>query len=434
MNLANLILLLIFVLLIPKSAHALLPPDMIFSVGSSVVQFFSIAALVVGGVFSSIVYTGRRWLALSDKKVWFVIGSFLTIVMVAIAVAYGLEIKKQQESYLEQISLLESINLNLEHKIDQSVSLEDYNFLLEMLSQENPLPLPETFISTSSDSENKRFFSDTITLYGGATSSPFILEVDFNRIERAHGLFSHYTFLNGYHNEIFFTDYDALYSTSTGLVVNRYIKNVQKQLASDLSPRDSYRVKVMLNGEPMEIEVSGLGGDFITRNQPTYTQYQSVGKAEVKYQGRTFIAQALLESSLSSDYSKQIFFPGYKDVDVITHQFVLWDEAENFYLIDDSNVRSDTPEYPSHTWLLYKNNQANEVKKSFESQIETNTDSEGRIRWRVTAPEFNDAVFTLTSLVPFKQKGDERIRAIVSGAVTDEDGTRKVGGVLHLVK
>ncbi|MCA9357422.1 hypothetical protein H6784_03285 [Candidatus Nomurabacteria bacterium] len=434
MNFAGLIFIFIFILFIPKPAHALLPPDMIFSVGSSVVQFFSIAALVVGGVFSSIVYTGRRWLALSNKKVWLIISVIATIVLVAIAISYGLEVKRQQVSYLEHIALLESVKASLEQKIEESVPRTDYQQLIKRLNQKYPLPSPDSFVSTSSDSSNKRFLSDAVTIYGGATSTPFILEVDFNRIERGNGMFSHYTFLNGYYQNSFFSDYDAKYSDGTDLVTNRFVKSIEKKWASDSSPRDKYQTTVLLNGEPMEITISDIAGDFVTRNQPTYTQFQSVGTAEVKYRGQTFAAQALVESSYSSDYSKKIFFPGYKDVEATTHQFVLWDEDENFYLIDNSVVQSNTPEYPSHTWLLYKNKKEGTSKKSFEAEVETSKDNDGKISWQVRAPGFNNAVFTLASQVPFKQKEDERIRAIVSGTVTNASGTKAVGGVLHLVK
>ncbi len=64
----------------PAPAHALLPPDLIFSVGASVVQFFSIAAVVVGGLFSSFVFTFRRWLSLSLEKVLlFTLFIFITV-------------------------------------------------------------------------------------------------------------------------------------------------------------------------------------------------------------------------------------------------------------------------------------------------------------------------------------------------------------------
>lgn len=434
MNRPVYLLVLFFIFCLPKPAHALLPPDLIFSIGASVVQFFSIAAIVVGGLFSSIVFVARRWFVISTNKIWLTISIIFGIVAVSILIAYTVDLKKQEVGYEQEIKVLKLSNLNLEQKLGNSVPYIDYQTLQSLIEGDNPFMMPDIFPSTTSVSGyEKTFLSDTITLYEDGVDSPFTLEIDFNRIESKEGVFSHYTFINGYTGDTNFTYYDVTYSTTTGLLPNSYVKNIEKISSSDISPRDKYKGTVLLDGEPLTFFITGLEGDFITRHTPEYTRFQSVGTAEVAYRGRTFTAQALVENSHSYDASKYIFFPGHDMVDATTHQFILWDEDNNFYMIDNSDVRSIIAEYPSHTWLLYKNSDSLVNKKSFQSVILPKKNEGGMAGWHVTAREFSNASIDLLPLVLFKQE-DGRMRVLVTGTVTDDQGSRSIGGVLHLIE
>ena len=419
----------------PIQAHALLPPDLLFSVGSSVVQFFSIGAVVVGGVFSSIVFTGRRWFALSSGWAWLIVGIIFLLVVSAIAVVYVLELKDQAVQYRENISLLESANENFEKQLRLSVPLADYQNLLTLLSQNPSALMPVINISTTSVvGFERQFISDNIVLYSTESDEPLVLEIDFNRIEKSAGIHTHYTFMNGLVGDSTISDYDSVLSTTTKLQPNRFVKTIERLSEADGSTRDQYKGVVSVNGDLLSFFISGLKGDFITRNRPTYTQYQSVGEAKVTYKGKTFEAEALVEGAYSMDYSKEMFFPGYDTIDSTTYQFVLWDESDNFYMIDVSDVRSNTPEYPSHVWLLHKNEEGDFVRKSFEATINAEFDGEGRIYWKVTTPEFDNATLQLTPVTPFKQNSEDRIRAAVEGTITDDKGKRTIGGILHLVE
>lgn len=397
------ILLLIVIFAFPRPAFALLPPDIIFSVGTSVVQFFSVAALVVGGVFSSVVLATRKVFFLSKKKVWLLIIAIFSIVLLAIVAVSFAEIKRQEEQYLSEISILRLANLNL---TKQNTSINN----------------------------SKRYLDDHITIYSDNESLPFALELDFNRIEKSNGVFTHYTFLHGYIDGVLIDDYDEIMATSTELKKNYFVENIERSGAPDFSTRDTYQGRVLVNGEPLTFTITGLEGDFVTRNVPEYTRLQSVGEAEVSYKGKTFMAQTLVENAYSSDPSKYIFFPGYSEVEATTHQFILWDEDNNFYLIDSSELYSDTPQYPSHTWLLYKNAAEQSSRKSFEATIAVESDKTGAVFWSVQAPAFENASFSLSSPLPFLPTAGARVNTVVTGTVTDDKGTRTIGGGLHYIE
>lgn len=416
-------------LFIPLPALALLPPDVLFSVGTSVVQFFSISALLIAGMFSSFVIIIRKWLSLSWRKLLIIIGTIFFVTLVVITIVYMIELQKQRESYKNEIMILQSENASLQEVVESSVLLNDYQNLLKELRNDD---FNNLYTFSSSTQSRNHFFGDLLILYGKINNQPFALELDFNRLEKSSGVFSHYTFLDGNIGNNLFSDYDIRYSTSTELVTNNFINKIERVYANDLSSRDVYIGEVSVLGKPLTFRVENLQGDFVSRNRSSYMQYQSVGTAIVGYDGQESKVYAMVEGVFSVDYTKHLFFPNRNTVDAKTYQFMLWDKTGNFYLIDESQVFSVTPEYPSHTWVLYKNADGT-MKKSFEATIKTLSSETGTISWVIEIPEI-DTQLELIPTQPFKQTGNERFRSMVGGYVTSEYGKREIEGVAHLIE
>ena len=420
---------------LPQLAYAILPPDMIFSVGSQIAQFFSFITLVVGGVLTSVLLMIRRFIPFSGIGILKLVGLIFGVVILIITIIYFVDKNKQITTYKEKVSELEEENKLLQANLDESVSFSEYQRLLSILS-ENDQILDDYDFATSSDNElnikNKNFYSDTFTLYSNELEEPFILEIDFNRMEKAPGLFTHYTFLNGIWEGVRFADYDSLLKTSSEVQPNEFVENFVRTNSPDLLNREQFEMEVKVKGEPLWFSVERLEGDFITRNYPAYIQYDSVSVAKVKYKGKEFTANVLVEGVYSNDYSKYIFFPEYNEVEAVSHQFILWDEQNNFYMIDNSDVSSDTKAYTSHNWLLYKNKQSKILKKSFESKINTLLDDSGNKSWEVSILDFDKATIKLSDISNFKQGEDNRDRLLVSGTIKDDKGERSIGGILHV--
>jgi hypothetical protein len=376
---------------------------------------FSIFAVVIGGIFSTVLYTGRRWFSFSLQNMWLLITIIVGVIIFAICLVYVAEVNNEKNNLVSEVTVLRTVNNSLERQLQGSMLLPDTGTTLM-----DDIRLP------------REFYGDTILLYNETES--FWLEIDFNRIEKSTGVYTHYTFLNGNISGDLVENYDSHFSTSSELEANQFVREIANQIAVDLSPRDTYFGSILIDDEILSFAVSGLMGDFVIRQKPTYMQHQSVGEAQVSYRGKEFTANVLVENTYSVDHNKQLFFPGFEDVDSTTHQFVLWDEFGGFYLIDMTEVRSNTPEYPSHIWLVHKNAQDNKTQKSFEATLETVISAKGETSWLVTAPEFDGAQFFLEPIVQLEQEAVERTRVHIQGTVSDSLGIRLIGGILHIVE
>ena len=390
----------------PNITYAILPPDIVISLGTQFVQVFALVSVFVGGTIGSLAVLGKRWLAFNVKTVMY--GLFLfSLLLLAILIALTI-----RHSYI----------VNLQN--NQVVFLEEQNQLLqEGLSG----------VGTTTQYVEHSFFSDTITLYSDELPEPFVMEIDLNRKAFQLGQYEQYAFLDGSWDGTPFHNYTYLRTTSPTPQADDFIISFERQRFVDLSTRDSYTLTLQIKGDLMTVTIPQVVGDFVTRNDLAYTRIQSVARAEVAYRGETFTADALVESTYSNDYRQYIFFPEYDEVVTQTHQFILWDEVGNFYLIDDSDVTPFTPSYPSHTWLLHKDTRTDTTRKSFDATIRTQTSVDDIPAWTIQIPQFDLATFTLSPTHTFKDETNRK-RMLVTGTVEDTNGTRSISGSLHLVQ
>lgn len=411
---------------IPHFAYAILPPDIIFNVGYQFVQFFSVIALVVGGVAGSVVVLLQPHINFIREHVYKIIGSLFVIVAMSVLGIFLLQELANKKKYLEQI---EALNERVEEatRVVSTVSTSTNAYATSTNSDNAWEKL---------DDARRLFMSDTLFLYGNNAGSPFYLEIDLNRRQVPNGTFMHYYYTVGSFDDLDKHDYDLIYSSSTVPVSTKSVQSLILLPFSDLSTRQEYQGAIKFDETLITFTAANLQGDFMTRNSPTYTRHQSVGDGIVTYNDKKILVHVLAEGIHSSDFNKSVFFEGSDEIVSETRQFVLWDNEGNFYMIDQSNVVSDTPEYPSHTWLLYKNHKSNYTKKSFTSNI-TSQSVLGRpeTEWSITAPDFNDATIKL-SLLKYIDDGDSqtRMRALVSGTVTDSNGQREINGFAFIIK
>lgn len=406
---------------LPGHADALMPPDIIFNVGYQFVHFFSFITLVIGGLISSLVILLRPHFIFIQKHIYIIIGALVLVTFTSIGIVYLIQVLDKNNQYLEQIE-----NLTNQLQDDARVVTS------------GPIS-----VATSTDDgwvdvtdARKIFLGDTLYLYGDDEGTPFYLEIDLNRRQAPSGMFRHYYYVIGVHGDAEISDYELIHSTSSVPILTKSIKQFEKMPFADLSTRVDYRGTVLFEGKPLSFTVSGLQGDFITRDSAVYTRYQSVGTGTVMFNNKIIPVRVLSEGVHSSDFSKQIFFEGSDKIETVTRQFILWDSGGNFYMIDQSQVTSNTPEYPSHTWLLYKNTTDGYAKKGFTSNIIAEPPlSQMENSWTITAPEFKNASIRL-SLIKYINDGDyqTRLRPLVEGIINDDDGSRSISGFGFIIK
>jgi hypothetical protein len=411
---------------IPAYAHAILPPDIIFTIGYQFAQISSLIVLVIGGFVSGFVLFFRTHSMFFQKYTALLVSTIIFVVIATIGALYLKQELENNKTYLAQIELLDQ-KLQEATRITTTTSTSTIAYATSTTNEED---------WGSVHDARKLFFSDTLYLFGDDAGAPFYLEIDMNRRQVPNGTFMHYYYTVGVDGDLEMSDYQSTYSTSTVPLPNNILQEIVKIPFSDKSTREEYRGKVIFKDFPLSFTISNLQGDFITHNSILYTRYQSVGTGIVTFQNKTMPVHVLVENIHASDFSKQVFFDGFGTVSVKTRQFTLWDDEGNFYLIDQSDVASQILEYPSHTWLLYKNASSGYTKKGFSSEI-TGSSLFGRpeTSWSITAPDFNNAIIKI-SLTKYIDDGDfqTRLRALVTGTVTDNAGTRNIHGFGFIIK
>ncbi|MEZ4195662.1 MAG: hypothetical protein R3B53_04740 [Candidatus Paceibacterota bacterium] len=349
MQTVYLIILLILITL-PKPAMAVLPPDLIVSVGAQVGQFFAFISLFFVGMFGGLVYLVRNkltTLAPYSKYIWPTLAFLLGLLISS--VYHNAQIDNDR-NYLNYLEILDNrIDKVIRNQLSEYQSIE----AVATTSQE----------AWSDMTDQKLFRSDTILLFGEVENDPFYLEIDMNRKQTANGDYLHYYFIEGTVSGQEVSGYQSSQSSSSIPQVGAYIKQMDKLRFSDLSTREEYLGTVTVEDVEVSFKVTDLIGDFITKNTPDYTRYQSVGQAVVAYGEKEYVVQAMVEGIHSNDFSESIFFNGSTQIKADTYQFALWDEANNFYLIDQSEVYTNSPKYKSHTWLLMKSHETGLTKK-----------------------------------------------------------------------
>ena len=378
----------------PKITLAVLPPDLVVSVGSQIAGFFSLAVAVIVSLFASLSVLYIGWYEKS-KKYSVPIAFLILLVALVVSNAY----------YWFQLSQIETTDI--------------------------PEYPSFTMATSSQDCQSCAFYSDSVTLFVPDEAKPLVVELDMSRRQETDGTFVHYSFLNGLLNNQSLDRYTQFTVNDYALQANDFIRSIERTEPADGSVRDVYSGTIeTLNGEQLIFITDALSGDFVTRNTPEYTQFQSVAQANITYAEESATAYVLVENLQSNNYRPKIFFPGMDTLQSLTHQFVLWDEMGSFYMIDDSKVFSDTPAYPAHSWLLYKNEADGTTKKGFTTEIEQTASDQ----WRVTVPDFSNGVLELAVLREYKTEANGRTRYVVTGTIADDNGVRSVSGLLRVVR
>lgn len=378
---------------LPQVAVAVVPPDLVVSAGAQVVGIFSLLAAVIVSFIAGLGMLYLTWYQ------WFKKWSTQIAFGVLAAVLVG--------------------------------SNAVFLMLLLQPSQTVVVPVDPEPAQSAADCQTCQFYSDSITLFVPDADNPLVIEMNLNRRQEPDKTFTHYYFLNGLINTRPIEQYIQSAAANRDLQTEGFLQQIERREPADASVRAIYTGQLETeSGQSVQFTTAALSGDFVTRNTPEYTQLQSALTAEVIIDGTAKPAYALVETLQSIDYEKSVFFPGYADLDALTYQFVLWDAAGNFYMIDQSEVFSDTAAYPDHSWLLYKEAGSGLTKKGFASTISQPVAQQ----WQITLPDFKDGLITVSTVHEYKNDAAGSSHQVVSGQLVDQSGERTISGILRIVQ
>ena len=279
----------------------------------------------------------------------------------------------------------------------------------------------EDQISENTKTTELQYFSDKLILQ--EVNNKFLLEVNLYRQEGQKEKFSHYYTASIYKNGNKKTIVANFNSNTDKIKSNEFISNYENKMFDDLSTRETYDFSLNIYGEKIDATLSELEGDFITKNDPAYTRYLSIGKGTVKINGEAFSVNAALEKVYSNDKSQYLFFPGINDLTSRTYRFLVWDTEGNFYLLDDSTVSKDDPHYRPHTWVLYKNASPKYLQKFFEADIDFKEEGEKK-EWTIKIPGLETTLILSTT----ESTDANWTNGTVKGSAKTKEGNKELFG------
>ena len=374
--------------LVPHPAHAVLPPDVIFNVGTQLWSLFAGIGVIIFGSILAIVPFIKGFFEKMRSVRW-------VLVLSTVALFFG-----------------------------ASCAL----FYVVTVRERVPaLVMPPIATSTTASlfADGHRFFSDRFVIVGKTDAGePLLINFDINRKEGSHNTFEHYymgDIVSGGKSDSFYEDRMA---SGTSVLPDLFFTHFEQKKASDHSARETFTFTFALLGKIYTVTTDELVSDFITKNEPDYTSYEGVGKAKILVDGKELVASIMHQGTYSIDYRPTIFFEGSDTLRSDTTQLIFWDEAGDFYLIDKSDVKGSSPSYASHLWALTKHADGT-TQKSFRGTVEKGN-SNGMTHFLISLPDFSQAQATLVITHAFKDKTDE---GWMEGDMTTIQGTKKVYGL-----
>lgn len=378
-------------LALPLPAQAVLPPDLLFSIGSQFAQFFSFFALVIGGLISTLLILLRSGL-LSVKK--YVLPIVLTLIVLLSLGAGGFALYETQRLEKEYQALLGA------YTVDTSRPDQPGQSAIE---------------------ENKEFYSNTLILYSLRDGVPFYLELDMNRKESPMSMYAHYYFSFISDADLERADYAAQNLNLPDITPQGVLTDFEVNRFPDFSTRERVEAELEIGDRDYGIEIESAQADFITKNSPYYLRWHSPTTAVLTAGEDTFETYALYEAVFTPEYGREVLLEGY-EIESKNHQFVLWTESGDFYLIDRSDVTKGMGVYPSHQWTIYKS-PVTGAQKGFKADIVYEFDDQGREdSWQVVLPDLGNVEIILDLDHYLETNGiqEYRQRALVNGFITTD--------------
>lgn len=349
----------ISLLLMPFVSSAVLPPDLLFSVGSSFAQWLSVLAAVFAGIVASTLPFARsaaEGFRASRGKILLALGVGCAVALVIALVA--------------------------------------------LPEQTSPPPIILA-TSTPSGIVSREFFADDIVLV--APESPFgrfAVDLSLNRKQEPDGTFVHYYYADLLLGTTTFGRYDSAQLPHAALAPVGAVAEIVRDRSADLSARATIAGTLQFGPHTVMFATDELNGDFLIKDLPEYMKHGSAGRVRLEVDGTEFDGFVYAAHISSTDFAPTIFFPGYNTMHANARQFMFWDAEGNFFLADRTDVREEIPAYPSHQWTLFRSSDGM-ARKGSSITVSGNMDDPERGEWRLEGSDAFDPDFRFTTFARY---------------------------------
>jgi hypothetical protein len=273
----------------------------------------------------------------------------------------------------------------------------------------------------------KKLFYHRIILFGKDTNGEtFSNTFYFIRQQKSSEQYSHtYTLLH-LHGKTKRTLWTSEMQKDEEIQTDYYIPQFEIDKFEDLSTREEYIIQTKIDEITYDIDIKGIEGDFLVKNSPDYLRYVSSGTATVKpSNGSEFIVNAMVDQYIVYDYTISIFFEGREELVNTTHSLTLWDQDNNFYHLDITDVENDDLPYKTHRWILFKDFTTGGKFKAFEAELEFVQANNAPSRWIITVPDLDNKIIEIDATEFINNK---KLDGTVSGRVYNSTGEKLISG------
>jgi hypothetical protein len=362
----------------PIQVGAVLPPDILFSVGTQFWQIITgLGVFIAGAVFATIPFL-RVWY--ERLRLWIGVIAFIEAVAI--------------------LSLLGFLY-----------------FALNPHATSRPIA---TSLSHST-STSARFFADRFVVVGKrAHGEQVLIDLRINRAEQNDETFSHYyltDMVDGKDSGVFS---DERLSMATAVLPDLLFRDFVRSTTTDHSSREQFTFTFRRFGKDYHLETEVFVDDFMTKNEPEYTQYASVGGGKLQIDKEELPVRIYHERVYSSDFHKTIFFDGFDTLHSTATQVLFWDSEGAFYLVDRSVVDGSSSSYASHIWVLTKQHDGY-TKKAYAGDVAMYEEGKD-ILFRGVIPDVDGSTFTLRLVRSFST---ERQAGYVEGEILNQQKVSK---------
>jgi hypothetical protein len=304
-------------------------------------------------------------------------------------------------------------------------------FLMDLQPARMPTPTPipteiELDCSLCSNNEHKNFYYHRLVLFGeDELKKPFVIKFQLSKKQISHNEYEHtYTttlYIDGKTHE----DYDFFKNSSTDTLAHKLFDKFTLTREGGQTTKEDYQFIANLGGKKYTVSIAGINGDFVIKDTNDYVRIMSQGYATLSFDNKTFTTQALVDKIISNDYTKSIFFEGRENLSHVTHSIAIWDQNNEFYLIDFTKTNSPELPYESHKWVIHKNREGFSTK-IFDGNLNFQVDAKGMpANWIFDLPELDNSQITLSTKEFFEGKDD---MGIIEGTIKSGVTSKRVKG------
>jgi len=249
-----------------------------------------------------------------------------------------------------------------------------------LVNDQRELSSPSTEVTVVPDSVNyylykrkvgQHYFSDTLVLLTKDYPKKILL-VTANRMQTDNDQYTQSSAVSYYDGQTWQRQrMSATPTTQAEVTPNQLITSYQIGIEESRVTGEIISGQVMIEGQTIDFVTRRLENEMVIRSWPGYTKLLSSGEGVVTIDNQNLVVDVLYTQIYSLNDQEIQFYDTHLPLETVYVAF--WDEAGNFYHVDQTLIDKPTDVYNSRQIGVWKNN-AHQVSRIFQLQVE-HTDS-----------------------------------------------------------